>query len=92
MLKLQKQSLETQLCEVQRSKEAEVQELQNKLSALDTEMHHLKESQANSLEMEELNQRLSLALEKEKGKVEGMYLVMLYVCFEGMFSIHLIFT
>lgn len=52
-------------------KEVEVQDYSQQLSALEAEIMRVQESQADSEAQERDNQKLSLELEKEKGRVAG---------------------
>ncbi|XP_060064581.1 golgin subfamily A member 3-like [Ylistrum balloti] len=70
--KLQKQALENDLMELQRVKELEVQEYSQQLSALETEIARVQELQVDTEGLQRDNQNLSLDLEKEKGRVEGL--------------------
>lgn len=73
-LKMEKQALESQLHHLQHEKDLEIQEYQQRLSALDLQIGQLLEVAALAEQREEVNQQLALELEKEKGKVEGQYL------------------
>lgn len=73
-LKMEKQALESQLHHLQHEKDLEIQEYQQRLSALDSQISQLLEVAALAEQREEVNQQLALELEKEKGKVEGQYL------------------
>lgn len=73
-LKMEKQALESQLHHLQHEKDIEIQEYQQRLSALDLQIGQLLEVAALAEQREEVNQQLALELEKEKGKVEGQYL------------------
>lgn len=70
-LKMEKQALESQLHHLQHEKDLEIQEYQQRLSALDLQIGQLLEVAALAEQREEVNQQLALELEKEKGKVEG---------------------
>lgn len=69
---LEKQALENQLFELQRIKELEVANYQHHLSALEEELSQQREVLVTAEEKAEVNQKLSLELEKEKGKVAGL--------------------
>lgn len=71
---MEKQALESQLHHLQHEKNLEIQEYQQRLSALDLQIGQLLEVAALAEQREEVNQQLALELEKEKGKVEGQYL------------------
>lgn len=71
---MEKQALESQLHHLQHEKNLEIQEYQQRLSALDLQIGQLLEVDALAEQREEVNQQLALELEKEKGKVEGQYL------------------
>ena len=70
-LKLQKQSLEVHIAELQHVREAELQQYQQQLSALEQELSVVVEERDEARNMLEQNQNLSLELEKEKGRLAG---------------------
>lgn len=69
---MEKQALESQLHHLQHEKDLQIQEYQQRLSALDLQIGQLLEVAALAEQREEVNQQLALELEKEKGKVEGL--------------------
>ncbi|XP_061163619.1 golgin subfamily A member 3-like [Saccostrea echinata] len=71
-LKMEKQALESQLLHLQQQREHQIQEYQQRLSALDLQISQLQEVAASAEQKEEISQQLALELEKEKGKVEGL--------------------
>ena len=70
-LKLQKQSLEVQLTEVQHLRESDLHQYQQQLSALEQELARVLEERNEIKELGEHNQSLSIELEKEKGRLAG---------------------
>lgn len=72
-LKMEKQTMESQLHQLQQERDHQIQEYQQKLSTLDSQISQLLEVTAQAEGKEEINQQLAIELEKERGKVEGNY-------------------
>ena len=70
-LKLQKQSLEVHLSELQHLRESDLHQYQQQLSALEQQLTQALEERNEARELGEHNQSLSLELEKEKGRLAG---------------------
>ncbi|KAL3856862.1 hypothetical protein ACJMK2_011573 [Sinanodonta woodiana] len=70
--RLQKQSLESQLRELQSVRELEIHHYQQELSSLQEEITRIQQEQADNTAAEEENQKLALELEKERGRLAGL--------------------
>ena len=77
-LKLQKQSLEVHIAELQHVRETELQQYTQQLSALEQELSVVVEERDEARNMLEQNQNLSLELEKEKGRLAGKIICQYY--------------
>ena len=71
-MKIEKQRLGNQLFEIQRIKSKEIEEYQSQLSALDEQLQLERQQHEESISSQEINQKLELELEKEKGRVAGI--------------------
>ena len=72
-LKMEKQTTESQLHQLQQEREHLIQEYEQKLSTLDSHISQSLEVTAQAEGKEEINQQLAIELEKERGKVDGHY-------------------
>ena len=71
-MKIEKQRLGNQLFEIQRIKSKEIEEYRSQLSALDEQLQLERQQHEESISSQEINQKLELELEKEKGRVAGI--------------------